>query len=204
MNGWQERVWAATEEFRQRYLQGDLALLPVDIFSVAELELKLDVIPFDDLAVRFDADAAITRDFTGIYVDAEAYDLMDRGPEWKLNRLRFSFAHEIGHLALHSNDTELFSVRTMDQFALWSKNCGGRRYQLEKEANEFAGRLLVPRERLLESFENFAMSADQLLSQWRKSPEVRRSAAERIGPRFGVHAQTIETRFDREEIWPLT
>ena len=40
-------------------------------------------------------------DFTGIYVDSETYELIDRAPEWKLNRLRFSLAHEIGHLFLH-------------------------------------------------------------------------------------------------------
>lgn len=202
MNEWQEKVWAAAEELRARHLQGELARLPVDVFSLAELELRLDVIPFDDLFAKFEADAAITSDFTGIYVDAEAYYLMERGPEWKLNRLRFSYAHEIGHLVLHRDAISAFSIRTIEDFMLWSKECGGQRYQLEREANEFAGRLLVPRERLIERYEEFAAHADQFLPHWRLSAELRRSAAERIAPRFGVHPQTIEARLDREGLWP--
>lgn len=202
MNDWQEKVWVAVEELRAHHLHGNLARLPVDVFSLAELELRLDVIPFDDLFAKFEVDAAITSDFTGIYVDAEAYYLMERGPEWKLNRLRFSYAHEIGHLVLHESAMSAFAIRTIEDFVLWSKDCGGQRYQLEREANEFAGRLLVPRERLVEAFEEFAAHADQFLPHWRLSAELRRSAAERIAPRFGVHPQTIEVRFDREGIWP--
>ena len=36
MSVWQERVWTAAEEFRARYLRGDLAHLPVDVFAAAE------------------------------------------------------------------------------------------------------------------------------------------------------------------------
>ena len=119
-----------------------------------------------------------------------------------MNRLRFSYAHEIGHLELHRDAIGAFAIRTIEDFVLWSKDCGGQRYQLEWEANEFAGRLLVPRERLVEAYEEFAAHADQLLPHWRLSAELRRSAAERIASRFGVHPQTIEARFDRESIWP--
>ena len=191
MNEWQEKVWAAAEELRARHLQGELARLPVDVFSLAELELRLDVIPFDDLFAKFEADAAITSDFTGIYVDAEAYYLMERGPEWKLNRLRFSYAHEIGHLVLHRDAISTFSIRTLEDFMLWSKECGGQRYQLEREANELAGRLLVPRERFIERYEEFAAHADQFLPHWRLSAELRRSAAERIAPRKGVKKASV-------------
>ena len=96
MNG-KEDVWGRVEDFRREHLHGRPQHLPVDVFSLAELRLRLDIIPFDDLFAKYDSDAAITQDFTGIYVDAEAYVFWEKGPVWKQNRLRFSVAHELGH-----------------------------------------------------------------------------------------------------------
>src|SRR5208282_5969560 len=72
VNG-KEEVWDAVEKFRRQYLVGPLAHLPVDVFTLAELEFKLDIIPFDDLYEKYEVDAALMQDFSGIYVDAEAY-----------------------------------------------------------------------------------------------------------------------------------
>lgn len=67
-------------ELRSKYqvLQDDR--LPIDIFTFTEVDLKLDVIPFDDLAAKYDADAALLMDFSGIYVDAEQYDFRKCSP----------------------------------------------------------------------------------------------------------------------------
>jgi hypothetical protein len=48
MNG-KEVIWDRAEAFRKKYLHGDLAHLPVDVFTLAEIELKLDIVPFDEL-----------------------------------------------------------------------------------------------------------------------------------------------------------
>jgi Zn-dependent peptidase ImmA (M78 family) len=197
---WKTKAWKAAEAFREKHLRGKLSHLPVDVFSLVEIELGLDVIPFDDLFAKYSVDAALTADFTGIYVDAEAYILMEKGPEWKLNRLRFSLAHELGHHVMHRNLKPSFS--SVDDFALWTQDYGGRMAELEREANEFAGRLLVPEKVLRHEFDVFARQADKLLPNWRVDADIRRKAAERIAPRFGVHPQAIEARFDREGIWP--
>ncbi len=63
---------------------------PIDVFAFLELELGLDPIPFDDLTAKYRTAAAIKADFTGIYLDAEQYELMEQGPDGKLNRLRFT------------------------------------------------------------------------------------------------------------------
>ena len=39
---------------------------------LSKLELRLDIVPFDDLFSRFAADAALSRDFSAVYVDAES------------------------------------------------------------------------------------------------------------------------------------
>jgi len=51
MNG-KESVWEQVEAFRAQYLTGELAHLPVDVFTLVELKLRLDVIPFDDLFAK--------------------------------------------------------------------------------------------------------------------------------------------------------
>jgi hypothetical protein len=101
MNGKQE-VWERVEAFRGQYLAGKRDVLPVDVLTLAEIDLGLDIIPFDDLFEKYGIDAALTLDFTGIYVDAESYIVWETGPLWKQHRLRFSIAHELGQLCSSS------------------------------------------------------------------------------------------------------
>ncbi len=201
MNG-KEFVWDQVEAFRQQHLAGDLAHLPVDVFTLVELRLKLDVIPFDDLFAKYDSDAAITADFTGIYVDAEAYVLWERGPVWKQNRLRFSVGHELGHYALHRDIAAKLSFKSFDDFARWTRTHSGQKNSLEQAANEFAGRLLVPVHRLEQLYDEFAQEFDAKLPQWRLHEAMRHLFADSVAPKFGVNSQVIEVRLDREGIWP--
>lgn len=56
MNG-SGKVWEAAETFRRQHLARTGGTLPVDVFSLVELQLRLDVIPFDDLQAKFHIDA---------------------------------------------------------------------------------------------------------------------------------------------------
>ncbi len=73
---------------------------------------------------------------------------------------------------------------------------------LEQEANEFAGRLLVPLSRLVAAFDEFAPAAEKFLPNFTKSSQLRDHFAETIAPRFGVNAQVVAVRLDRDGIWP--
>src|ERR1039457_1007000 len=115
MNG-KAAIWEQAEAFRKKYLHGDLAHLPVDVFTLAEIELKLDIVPFDDLFEKYDADAALMHDFSGLYVDAEAYILWEKGPHWKQRRLRFSVAHELGHYILHREIAAKVTFKNLSDF----------------------------------------------------------------------------------------
>jgi len=201
MNG-KEEVWEAVEQFRQQYLVGTLAHLPVDVFTLAELEFKLDIIPFDDLYEKYEVDAALIQDFSGIYVDAEAYIIWEKGPRWKQRRLRFSVAHELGHFILHRKIAAELKFKTFDDFAVWTKGNHGQQYSLEQTANEFAGRLLVPVDRLRSSFDAFGNLAKDVIPHWFTSPDMRHGFAEKLRDQFEVNTQVIEARLDREEIWP--
>lgn len=201
MNGW-GHVWQKVEEIRSRYLVGDLAHLPVDVLTLAEIELRLDIVPFDDLWIKYRRDAALMHDFTGIYVDAENYDLLERGPLWKHRRLRFSLAHEIGHFILHREIAAGLNFTSFDAFAQWTNASNGPQRTLELEADEFAGRLLVPPMRLQGEMESFAPRLKDAMPHWFTNPAVRSAFAESMTQVFEVCAQSIEIRLDREGIWP--
>lgn len=65
------------------------------------------------------------------------------------NRLRFSFAHEIGHYMLHGYIYETFEIDTPQEYLNFVMNFPENEYKsFEWQANEFAGSLLVHRTRL--------------------------------------------------------
>lgn len=199
-----EQVWEKAEELRERYESLKSTKIPLDLISFVELDLRLDLIPYDRLRDDFGADAAILADFSGFYIDGEIFDRIDVVRGAQLNRLRFSIAHELGHLFLHRESFEAATLETNAHFLDWLNQHNCRKYDFEREANEFAGRLLVPIEILKDCFEKMLPAMDQKYGRhiWVSNAEIRSKAAELIAPRFGVHPIAIETRFDREKIWP--
>ena len=197
-----EHVWRKVEELRGRYevLRADRT--PLDVFTFFEVDLGLNPIPFNELTAKYRVEAAISADFTGIYLDAEQYALMERGPGWKLNRLRFTVAHELAHYFLHREVPQSAHFASLPDFARWTEAYGGRKYAIEQEANEFAGRLLVPVPRLQALFDEFAVPAEKLVPNFTQSASLRDQFAERVAPRFGVNAQVIAVRLDRDDLWP--
>lgn len=201
MNGI-DPIWEQVEQFRQKYFAGQLSSLPIDVFTVAELDLKLDIIPFDDLFAKYEMDAMLLQNFSGIYVDAEAYQYLEDGPVWKQKRLRFTFAHELGHFVLHKAEAAKHNFSDFLAFPRWLHGDSPARYRIEQEANEFAGRLLVPLGRIQDDFEKFSQQATQISAQWRTLPDMRHAFADRLSGKYGVNAHVIEVRLDRESIWP--
>ena len=201
MNGF-GHVWTAAETFRRTHLAGQEERLPVDVFTVAELRLRLDVIPFDDLVAKYGIEAALLPNFTSLYVDAESYVLWERGPVWKQNRLRFSVAHELGHYVLHRELAARIKFQSFAEFSRHFNANDGSKYQLEQEANEFAGRLLVPIERLQAFYDTFAAQIREIVPGWRTTSELRQKFAESVASKFGVHPDAILARLDREGLWP--
>ncbi len=68
--------------------------------------------------------------------------------------------------------------RTFDDFARWTNSTHGQKYTLEQEANEFAGRLLVPLDRLRQELDSFAPALEKAMPHWFTSMDVRAAFAE--------------------------
>ena len=188
------------DELRQMYpvLQEDR--IPIDIFTFFEIDLRLNPIPFPDLTLKYGAEAAISLDFKSIYVDAEQYDLMEDGPVWKLNRLRFTIAHELAHYFLHRNIPQKNDFRSRDAFAEWNETYRSQKYRIEQEANEFAGSLLVPKRRLEKYFNEFADQIDRLVPDFMKNNQLREQFTQSAAQKFMVNSPVIGIRLDRDQI----
>ena len=80
------------EQFLERHNPN--RTIPVPIEFIIESDFAMDIVPVPGLQAGFDVVAFITKDMSEIRVDEYVY--MNR-----LNRYRFSLAHELAHRILH-------------------------------------------------------------------------------------------------------
>ncbi len=131
-----------TSSFRKKF---NCDFIPVDIEKVIELKLRFDIIPVPDLQKLCYTDALISSDWEKIYVDKERY-LDDRYQK----RVRFSFAHELGHFILHKELYSSFDIKKFEDFYDFYNKIPCEQYgYLETQANKFANFLLIPRKYLV-------------------------------------------------------
>ena len=194
-----EELWGIADDFSKEYWPE--ATVPIDMEIIVEKRLGLNIEPTPSLLRDHDIDAYLRWDLTGIVVDLECF--ME---ERFRNRVRFSFAHEIGHYILHRDVIEQIGMSTSEDWknhvlALLEKEYMGYEWQ----ANEFAGRLLVPRKRLEEEMMKVLRSINdkELLEHLVANPDaVLAQMSHSLSQPFGVSEEVIEKRIEREGLWP--
>lgn len=136
------RIERKAELFREKFW-GDS--VPIDIESIIDKKLKINVIPIPGFLKLANIDALMSSDWESIYVDRDEY--LD---ERRHNRLRFSLAHEIGHFVLHKEIYSNFNIKNLNDYYRLNKDIPQKQYSyLETQANKFANYLLVPRRILI-------------------------------------------------------
>ena len=60
----------------------------------------------------------------------------------------------------------------------------------------------MPEARLRACFDEFAVEAERFVPNFMQSISLRDKLAELVSPRFGVNAQVIAIRLDRDDLWP--
>jgi hypothetical protein len=115
---------------------------PVAIELIVERDYKMDIVPIRGLQNAFNIDAFISRDMTSISVDDSVLDN-------RLNRYRFSLAHELGHRVLHREILGAMEFKTIEEWKSQIVQFPEPEYgNLEYQANTFANCQLVPEESL--------------------------------------------------------
>jgi len=112
--------------------------IPVPIEDIIDVGFGIALVPTANLEARFAAVAFITHDLKEIRVD----DFVFRKQPY---RLRFSLAHELGHLLLHQGVYQQMAFTTPDEWKKAMSDLGSANYnRLEDQADSFAGLLLCP------------------------------------------------------------
>ncbi|MFB3887510.1 MAG: ImmA/IrrE family metallo-endopeptidase [Thermodesulfobacteriota bacterium] len=192
-------LWDIADEARKKYWPE--SILPVNTEEIVEFRLKLDIEPVKYLLSTIDIDAYLKKDLSGIVVDYDCY-MNDKFA----NRMRFSFAHELGHFFLHRDLYTKFWIDSPEDWKDFIINVAENEYRsFEWQANEFAGRLLVPHAELEAEMENVSATLieNNLITFLEKDPDA---VLSRIAPMlckpFGVSTEVIERRVKREGLWP--
>jgi len=192
-----EDIWQEAEKFRQKYCDPDKPI-PVPIIEIAEIKLKLNPYPVPGLKELVDVIGYLSKDLTTIVIDQKIYE-EDRF----LNLLRFTYAHEIGHLVLHADIIRNSEFRNAE---VWKK------YRLdmpedeiakfEYQANEFAGRLMVPKEELMKAVSIYSSQIKDFFekSNNENSDLICDFLGRVVCIKFMVSSDVIAIRIKREDI----
>ena len=191
-----EFIRQRAEDFRRKYVH-PLNLVPVPIIEITELKLGIQPIPIAGLKRRIDIDGFLTKDLKYICIDLEVY--MD---ERQTNRLRFTYAHEIGHLILHENEIKQCDFRTPEDWIHFHQDfLSDDLNWFEQQAYEFAGRLLVPRDELIREIQKYQDKINKYRSIIGEGEEELTEAISRlICNRFKVSGTVIQKRIRKEKI----
>ncbi len=137
-----EKIKEEADSFRKNYWEGDV---PVDIETIVDLKLRIDIIPIPDFLKDCNIDALISSNWKSISVDKGEYE------DERLHvRLRFSLAHEIGHFVLHQKIYSDFNIKCKDDYYKLYEFLPPIQYSyLEVQASKFANYFLVPRDVLI-------------------------------------------------------
>ncbi len=140
--------------------------IPTPIEEIAEIRCGLEIIPLPGLRNLSDVDGFISSDLTCITVDQFVL-------EHRLNRYRFTLAHELGHWYLHRElyaDLKFASVQEWKQFQMQVDEIDYG--WLEYQAYAFAGLVLMPAGHLKTQFQSAANAAEKIGFSRQDNPEA--------------------------------
>jgi len=185
------------EGFRSKYVK-PANHLPVPIIEIVELALNISPYPIIGLMERIDIDGFLTRDLKNICIDQDIY--MDERRE---KRLRFTYAHEVGHLILHENEIRKCDFRTPDMWIHFHEDFLAEDLNwFEQQAREFGGRLLVPPNELTSEILSYRDKINEFKSQTDSEEDLIEALSRLVCDKFAVSSQVIQRRIRSEKIWP--
>lgn len=123
--------------------------MPVNIEKVLEIKHGIEIIPERELDNNT-YEGFLLSDFSGIMISNKVYS-----EEAYRKRLRSTLAHEFGHYILHADIIKDMRFETLDDWKLFIQHVDQTNYEwFERQAQEFAGRFLVPIQLLEEFFKS--------------------------------------------------
>jgi Zn-dependent peptidase ImmA (M78 family) len=116
--------------------------IPIPIEEIVEFQLELDIVPLPGLR-NIDVEGFLYSDLSAIAVDESIYSHVNQ------SRYRFTLAHEVGHLILHSQLYHESDVQNIKGYKEFQKNLTQELLRrVEWQGRCFAGLVLVPAKEL--------------------------------------------------------
>jgi Zn-dependent peptidase ImmA (M78 family) len=141
-------------------------LIPTPIEEIAEIKCALDIIPLPGMRELLEVDGFISSDLTCITVDQFVL-------ERRVNRYRFTLAHEIGHWYMHRELYAELKFGSVNEWKQFHKEVDETDYNwLEYQAYAFAGLVLVPTGPLKSQFQSAANAAERIGFSRQSDPEA--------------------------------
>jgi hypothetical protein len=152
-------IWEQADTFRIKYVSP--GIIPIPISDIIEFKLGMNIVPIPGLKTSGDIETLLLGTLDTVVVDSTQF-LEERFQ----NRMRFSLAHEIGHFVLHGDIIKRLRPASVEEWIKMMEVIGNEEYiAIEQQAYEFAGRLLVPHDRLVAELESKKEIINKLLSE---------------------------------------
>lgn len=193
-----EEIWEEAENFRKLYVK-PTDLIPVPIEEILEIDLGISVLPKHGLKSIADIDGFISNDLKTIYVDAEMY------ADKRFNRrIRFTYAHEIGHLVIHRAEIQKCKFKSENDWIQFRESLQEVSLsRFEWQAYEFAGRLLVPVNILIDKLELLKPKIRQYLEKFEDKDMLIDSISSLLCKDFEVSDEVIQRRIKNENLYDV-
>lgn len=194
----QEQINEKVRLFRSEHWPRDT--IPVDIELIIELQ-GLVLEPISGMKRDVDITACLCPDLQTIVVDLET--MCDPRQAFYF---RFSIAHEVGHLVLHRvffQWQKACGIRSVREWVRLVRKCNTELfpYRFERDADEFAGQLLVPRNHLEKALKGAWTPQQREEVKGFPAESVREFLASRIYRHFEVNPKVIAIRLEREGLY---
>jgi Zn-dependent peptidase ImmA (M78 family) len=163
--------------------------LPIPIEEIVELKMNIAIVAVPGIKQLLGIDAFISSDFTQITVDQNSLVKFTK-------RIRFSIAHEIGHLILHKEWYEKYGPKNFEDYLTFYDRIDNEVYKfMEIQASTFAGLVLVPPNLLLNEFKVRIGKIPHL-----ETPEILIPIAQDLLEVFEVSGEVMFRRLQKEKI----
>lgn len=196
------------EEFRSKYIE-DIDKIPVALEDLIERKLGIEIRPEINLLDESKVEAFLSNDLKTIFVDLTRYNL-----DVYEKRTRFTLAHELGHYVLHKNIYESIDFSDINEWIEFVANVNEEDLDwFEMQANEFAGRLLVPKNNLIKEIRNLRDQIKDLVTRLYTGDDgnnydegsveayISEGLGRKLSDKFMVSPKVIEIRLKREKIF---
>ncbi len=190
----ESKIEEIAEEFRSTFWD---SRIPIDIELIIEKRLKLDLIPVSQMKRDYGIEAFISLNMKEIYYDSNIIE----------TRIRFSMAHEIGHMVLHKDSiAELRSDDYREYRENINKIPASTIDRAEIQASAFASYLLMPSLELEKQVEQYIfenkvkVSALKPLFKSISNDNLYESFAMEIGKIFDVSTLAAAIRMRKSKL----